>query len=212
MNLHPFISSSKDINDFIIIKIANPDLKFILSQEKFEFNFSIKEIILGPNKLKSGEKLIISNNIIKKQEININTEPNRNQKNNNIINSYSNYLTENDLDSNTGITGFMKKYNPNYSNQLKVIDKVMEKINDNAKRNSRHQSHNNSFAENNTENTENNITQNNKEKDKAKINKNYNSSRENISTNFSQNLINTYEATPSLLKMELKRMEGNYIP
>jgi len=210
LNLHPFISSSKDINDFIIIKIANPDLKFILSQEKFEFNFSIKEIILGPNKLKSGEKLIISNNIIKKQEININTEPNRNQKNNNIINSYSNYLTENDLDSNTGITGFMKKYNPNYSNQLKVIDKVMEKINDNAKRNSRHQSHNNSFTENNTENTENNITQNNKEKDKAKINKNYNSSRENISTNFSQNLINTYEATPSLLKMELKRQKNEF--
>ena len=45
----------------------------------------------------------------------------------------------------------MKKYNPNYSRQLKVIDKAMENIN---KSSNNHQSHNSSFNNTNPENKE----------------------------------------------------------
>ena len=210
LNLYPSIYSAKDIkNEFILIKIINPDLKFILNQEKCEINCGIKNIVVSPNKLKAGEKIIVSNNIIKKQEINVNQESNnkqRNNYNNNILNNYSKFLTENNIESNTGITGFMKKYNPNYSQQLKVIDKAMEKINDSFKKASNHQSHNNSKTEINNDTT----NQENKENEKIKLMKNYNTNRERNHTNFSQNLIRTYEATPSLQKLELNRQKNEF--
>ena len=205
LNLFSPISSNKDINnDYISIKISNPDMKLILCQEKFEINFNIKNIILTPNKLKSGEKLLISNNtnnntINKKTELslNINTEPNsvniKQRNRNNILNTYSNYLTANDIESNIGITGFMKKYNPNYSRQLKVIDKAMENIN----KSNNQQSHNSSFNQsNNQENISNN---------------NYYTNRDSITRgNFSKNIMKTYEAIPSLQKLELNRQKNEF--
>ena len=189
-------------NEFISIKILSPELKLFLSQEKFEFNLSVKMISLSPNKLKSAEKMIITNNTIKKQELNNTTENNNRQrnKNDNLLNNYSNYLTANDIDSNTGITGFMKKYNPNYSKQLKVIDKAMERINT-------QQSHNNSRSEIPTENNESNA---NNDKENIKININSNNNRERNFTNFSKNIMDTYEAIPSLQKMELNRQKNEF--
>ena len=118
LNLYSFISKNNNSNmninnnEYISIKITNPDLKLTLNQEKCEFNLNIKTISLGPNKLKAGEKIIISNNSIKKQEVNIiNSESNerqRNKDNTQILNNYTNYLTENNIDSNIGITGFLK--------------------------------------------------------------------------------------------------------
>ena len=207
LNLHSSLLSKNINNEYIIIKITSPDFKFILNKEKCEFNFSVKTISLGPNKLKAGEKIIIiNNNINKKQELNINNIESNNKRNKNYNNNLINhYLTENDIDSNIGITGFMKKYNPNYSKQLKVIDKAMEKINEVSKKNNQ-QSHNSSRIEiNNTEET------NNEEKEKMKLfNRNYNTHRENNTTNFSQNIIKRYEATPSLQKMELNRQKNEF--
>ena len=206
------INNNKDNNnnDFISVKLINPDFKLTLSQEKFEINFNIKNIILTPNKLKTGEKLLISNNntnnntMNKKQELNlnINTESNNNinnkQRNRNmLINNYTNYLTANDIESNTGITGFMKKYNPNYSHQLKIIDKAMENIN--KTNNYNQQSHNSSFNTN-SNNTQENLSKNN-----------YYTNRENNkNTNFSKNIIKTYEAIPSLQKLELNRQKNEF--
>ena len=214
-NLFSNISSINNINnEFISFKLINPEFKLILSQEKFEINFNIKYIILSPNKLKSGEKLLISNNntnnntINKKQELNlnINTEPNNNNINNikqrnrnNLLNNYTNFLTANDIESNTGITGFMKKYNPNYSHQLKIIDKAMENIS--KMNNNNQQSHNSSF----------NTNSNNNNTQEKLLNNNYYTNRENNkNTNFSKNLIKTYEAIPSLQKLELNRQKNEF--
>ena len=77
LNLYSYVSKNNNNNininnnEYISIKITNPDLKLTLNQEKCEFNLNIKTISLGPNKLKAGEKIIISNNSIKKQEVNI---------------------------------------------------------------------------------------------------------------------------------------------
>ena len=203
LNLYSFIyNRNKNTNnlnntEYISLKITNPDIKLILNQEKFEFILNIKTILLGPNKLKAGEKIIIENNLLKKQETNISTSESshrqRNKINNNIL---TNYLTANDMDSNTGITGFMKKYNPNYTQQLKVIDKAMEKI-------YTQQSHNSSKAEISMEAIE--------EKNKANNdNHNYKTNREKNYTSFSKNIIEKYEASPSLQKMELNRQKNEF--
>ena len=204
LNLYSSISNNKNNNinlnnnEYISIKITNPELKLLLNQEKCEFNLNIKAISLSPNKLKAGEKIIISNNYIKKQEVNIiNSESNerqRNKDNSQILNNYSNYLTENNIDSNIGITGFLKKYNPNYLKQLKVIDKAMEKI-------STQQSHNSSRIE---------INNINNEEETIKSVYNYNTNREGNYTKFSKTIIETYEATPSLQKMELNRQKNEF--
>ena len=133
MNLYPLISDNHS-NEFISIKINNIDTKVALNIDKFEINFFIKNIILGPNKLCMGEKVIISN-INKKREINLNNNYNNKtfNKTNNI--NYQNFLSTEESDSNTGFTGFLKKYNPNYTKQLNIIDKAMEKINTNVKNN-----------------------------------------------------------------------------
>ena len=52
----------------------------------------------------------------------------------------------------------MKKYNPNYSHQLKIIDKAMENIN--KTNNYNQQSHNSSFNTN-SNNTQENLSKNN---------------------------------------------------
>ena len=68
LNLYPFISS-KENNECISIKINNLDSKISLNKDKFDILFTIKTIFLGPNKLYSGEKVIISNNSTKKRDI-----------------------------------------------------------------------------------------------------------------------------------------------
>ena len=67
LNLYPFIAS-KDSTEFINIKIKNLDSKIFLNNDKFELNFNVKDVIFGPSKLNSGEKVIISNNSIKRRK------------------------------------------------------------------------------------------------------------------------------------------------
>ena len=208
-NLYPFISS-KENNEFISTKINNLDLKINLNKQKFDFFFTIKSIVLGPSKLHSGEKVIISNNSLKRKDIqssyinttnNINSYNNKNFDRNTNIN-YNNYLTANDIDSNTGINGLLKKYNPNYAQQLNIIDKAMKKIN---------RSNTTNEAEiNNKENK----NENKNLEDQEMINNNhmkYNSNRENNkSNNFTKNIIQNYEPTPIVQKMELKKQKNEF--
>ena len=110
LNIYPFIFSKKN-NEFVFVKINNFDSKLSLNKDKFEFSFTIKSIILGPNKLNSGEKVIIRKNSMKKNS------------------ELSNVNNSNDVESDKGINGLLQKYNPNYSKQLNFIDKAMKKIN-----------------------------------------------------------------------------------
>ena len=71
LNLHPFISSNYN-DGFICIKINNFDTKINLSKEKIGTNFSVKKIILAPRKLTMGVQVVISNNLMKKRDMNLN--------------------------------------------------------------------------------------------------------------------------------------------
>ena len=191
LNLYPFISS-KDNNEFISIKISNLDCKISVNKEKFDLLFTIKNIILGPNKLNSGEKVIISNNSTKKRDLDLNSTNIPNERNNNI--NYGNYLTSNDIDSNTGINGLLKKYNPNYTQQLNIIDKAMKKLN--------RTNTNEGISDNNKEENA-----NNKNDLKGTKNNNYQKINNN---SFSKNIINNYDPTPSFEKMELKKQKNEF--
>ena len=206
MNLYPFISSKKT-NEFICIKINNIDSKIILNKDRFELNFNVKNIILGPNKLNSGEKVIINS---KRKDIdnnNYNIANSVNSYNNRTIDkinntNYNNYLTANDIDSNTGINGLLKKYNPNYAQQLNIIDNAVKKINQN---------------NNEEEQNKNNDNKNKEEMENDKLNKNnlVNSNRQNHykkinNSSFTKNIIQNYEANPSLQKMELNKQKNEF--
>ena len=192
LNLYPFISS-KDSNNFISIQINNLDSKISLNKDKFDLLFTIKNIILGPNKLNSGEKVFISNNSIKKRDTDLYNTNNNLSINRNNNTNYGNYYTSNDIDSNTGINGLLKKYNPNYTNQLNIIDKAMKKIN--------RTNTNECFSDNNKEENKKN------ENDLKGIKNNYQKINNN---NFSKNIIKNYEPNPSVEKMELKKQKNEF--
>ena len=209
--LHPFITS-KDNNEFISTKFNNLDLKIILNNQKIDLLFSIKNIILGPSKLYSGEKVVISNYSLKKKELDLNytnSTTNTNSYNNrtfdkNININYNNYVAANDIDSNTGINGLLKKYNPNYAQQLNIIDKAMKKI--------KGTNTNEGELNNNKETRQ--LLKDNENKEKELLNNRqmkFNSSRENYrnNSNFTKNIIQNYEPTPVVQKMELKKQKND---
>lgn len=144
INLHP---STQNANlDFISIKINNIDIKIMLSKSKFDLMLNFYSIIIGPNKLSIGEKVFLSSTR-KKKEKEQNPSPYNNY--NNYEESY--YQIINNIEENTGLTGLVNKYNPNYKLKLQIIDEALEKIGRNNK--------NKSFFNYNSNNNNNNESQ-----------------------------------------------------
>ena len=131
INIHPLIKTSN--LDFTSMKIGGIEMKISLMKAQFEFNLNCKSIIVGPSKLSIGEKVFISNTSRKKREQLNNSEISNINSNDYMENNYSKIL--NDIEENTGLTGLMQKYNPNYKLKLKVIDDALEKIGNNRKKN-----------------------------------------------------------------------------
>ena len=205
LNLHPFISSNSN-DAFICIKINNFDSKINLSKDKFDTSFSVKNIILGPSKLAMGEKVVISNNFMKKREMNLNANKYNNKTDRNCNINYNNYLILDDSDSNMGFTGFLKKYNPNYNKQLNIIDKAMESINSNSKKVKDNLTEKNSGHKKQDSNKDNEKDDEDKDK-QSNCNSNY-SRIKNV--NFSKKIIKDYEPTPTLQKMELIKQKNEF--
>ena len=132
INIHP---SAKSVNlDFTSIKIGGVEMKITLMRTQFDFNICCKSIIFGPSKLNIGERVLISNFSRKKREALSNFETsNYNSNNDYMENSYSKILSN--IEENTGLTGLIQKYNPNYKLKLKVIDDALEKIGNTKKKN-----------------------------------------------------------------------------
>ena len=131
INIHPLIKTSN--LDFTSMKMGGIEMKISLMKTQFEFNLNCKSIIVGPSKLSIGEKVFISNTSRKKREQLNNSEISNINSNDYMENNYSKIL--NDIEENTGLTGLMQKYNPNYKLKLKVIDDALEKIGNNRKKN-----------------------------------------------------------------------------
>jgi len=133
INLHPSIKTSN--LDFTSMKIGGIEIKISLIKTQFDFSLNCKSIIFGPSKLNIGEKVYISNTSRKKREQLLNNTQISNYNSNNYMeNTYSKIL--NNIEENTGLSGLIQKYNPNYKMKLKVIDDALEKIGNSRKKNS----------------------------------------------------------------------------
>ena len=128
INLHP---CHKNPNiDYICIKINNIDIKLSLLKTKFDFLFCCNSISLAPSKLSEAEKVYISSFRKKRESLNTNNNINIQQNNNYLYeDNYSQII--NNIEENTGLTGLVNKYNPNYKLKLKIIDEALEKIGNN---------------------------------------------------------------------------------
>ena len=129
INLH---SSIKNKNlDFISIKMNKIEIKISLLKTQLDFDITCKSIIFGPNKLIEGEKVIINNNSIKKKGQQMNNLQSNFNRNEFYENSFSRILDN--IEENTGLSGLVQKYNPNYKLKVKVIDEALEKIGNDSK-------------------------------------------------------------------------------
>ena len=128
INLHPCHKNPN--SDYICIKINNIEIKLSLLKTKFDFLFCCNSISLAPSKLSEAEKVYISSFRKKRESLNTNNNINIQQNNNYLYeDNYSQII--NNIEENTGLTGLVNKYNPNYKLKLKIIDEALEKIGNN---------------------------------------------------------------------------------
>ena len=122
INLHP--CNNNPNLEFMSIKINNIEAKINLIKTKFDFLLSCNSIIIAPSKLSEGEKVYISSSRKKREQQNINSNI---PLNDNIFeDNYTQII--NNIEENTGLTGLVNKYNPNYKMRLRIIDEAIEKI------------------------------------------------------------------------------------
>ena len=225
INIHTSVKTKN--NDYMSVKIGGFNTKINSSQNQFDFNVNIKHLIVSPNKIIRGESVLINSNIRKKeQNLNINNSKYNNEQNR-IIPLY-------DIEENTGLVGLVKKYNPNYEQKIKIIDNALDKISIRSRAESRAVSEVD-FSEfapkfNGLKNN-NNINNSNKKEynynfsnqiitDKQrspfklissnKNNYNYNNYQMPKNNSFAKQIISTYEATPIIQKMELKKQKNEF--
>ena len=125
LNVNLYSPLSGNAHDYISLSVAGIEVKIRLTGEKFDFNFKIKTIDLGPSNLNMGQRVIIQPKSYRKAI----PEQNMTSINSNI--PYGNLSTYNYVslpNSNLGsrITGLIKKYNPDHEQKIKVIDEALE--------------------------------------------------------------------------------------
>ena len=220
MNLNIHSSINQPNKEYISLNANGIEVKINLSQNQFDINSSIKSLTIFPNNVIVGDKLIINTNYRKREQISDNMS---NNEQNRIAPMY-------DIDENTGLVGLVKKYNPNYDQKIKMIDNALDKIIPKSKMGSRAPSeadfsefeNNYKFKNNNTykvDDTNSNFIKfnnnnNNNQRSPFKLASNTNSKFNftQIPKNFSfaKQIISTYEGTPIIQKMELKKQKNEF--
>ena len=130
INMHPSINRNVDIKNSIIINFSGLEMKMELSNSQFNFNLGLASLDIGPSDRIFAERVILCptsyrENLDKKNDDNL-------MPNNNLIITPGN---DNDVNSandtekrEAGLTGLMKKYNPNYETKMKIIDDALSQI------------------------------------------------------------------------------------
>ena len=130
INMHPSINRNVDIKNSIIVNFSGVELKINLSPEQFNFNLGLGSVDIGPSDRILTERVILCptsyrQNISNKDKDNI-------RPNDNLIitpGNDSDINSANDIEKReAGLTGLMKKYNPNYEQKIKIIDEAISKV------------------------------------------------------------------------------------
>ena len=132
INLHPSLNRNIDINNNIVINFSGIDIKIGISPEQFNFNLGLQTIDIGTRELIYGERVILCPTSYRTNLLN----QDKGIYNSNII------ITPTDNNINTiheqqkreaGLTGLIKKFNPNHEEKIKIIDDALSKIGDEPK-------------------------------------------------------------------------------
>ena len=227
INLHPLIKSQT--LDFTSMRIGGIEIKIILLKAQFDLGITCKSIIFGPNKLNFGEKVFISNSSRKKKEQMNNIQLNYGT-NDYLENSYSQILTN--IEENTGLSGLIQKYNPNYKLKLKIIDEAIEKIGNKHKMDQKDNFNESEISMINSykyESSQYNDIVNSSNLNDSKIGSNDFFIKMNTSkvtetkplgkrkhyimkrnSSFANNILSNFDGTPQMQKIELKRQKNNF--
>ena len=134
LNLHPSLNRSVDINNKILVNFAGIEMKIEVSQEQFNFNLGLLSIDIGPSDIIHGERVILcptSHRTIFTNQ--------KNDVNNSNLMIISNSSTINTLieekNKRAGLTGLLKKFNPNHEEKIKIIEDALSKVGDEPKYN-----------------------------------------------------------------------------
>ena len=182
INLHPLNKNQN--SDFICIKLSNIEAKTTLLKSKFDFIISADSFIIAPNELSIGEKVYLSSLRKKREQESLNMNvPNININNNFFLYEDNYNQIINNIEENTGLTGLVNKYNPNYKLKLRIIDEAIEKIgNNNPKLKKK-----NSFGESEYSALNTNNINNNKKQSSININLNNINDKDSIFNNNEMN-------------------------
>ena len=123
VNLHSPLSENNQ--EYISLSINGIEIKIKLTKEKFDLNFKIKTIDLGPSNLNIGQRVIIQPKSYRKAI----PEQNMTSLNSKIpygnLSTY-NYVSLPNSDLGSRLTGLIKKYNPKHEEKIKKIDEALE--------------------------------------------------------------------------------------
>ena len=129
INMHPSINRNVDIKNSIIINFSGIELKLGLSPDQFNFNLGLGSLDIGPSDRIYAERIILCPTSYRE---NISNKDNENvMPNNNLIITPGNddiNLVNISEKKEAGLTGLMKKYNPNYESKIKIIDDALSRI------------------------------------------------------------------------------------
>ena len=132
INIHPSLNRNIDLNNNIVINTQGIEIKIQISSEQFNFNFGVNSLDIGQKDIIYGERIILCPTSYRTD----------NTTNQSLANSKSNifYTPTNNLSSlyeaekrEAGLSGLLKKFNPNHEVKIKIIDDALSKVGDEPK-------------------------------------------------------------------------------
>ena len=125
INLRMYPNLEGKEHDYISFTVNGIEIKIQLSEDKFEFNYKVKTIDLGPSNLTMGERVILQPKSYRKSLPAQNMTSLKSNIPYSNLSTY-NYVTLPNSELGSGISGLIKKYNPYHEEQIKVIDEALE--------------------------------------------------------------------------------------
>ena len=127
INLHPSLNRDIDLNNNIVINTFGIEIKIEISPEQFNFNFGITSLDIGQKDIIYGERIILCPTSYRS---NINNRDLGSSSNSFIITQNNNTINEihEEEKRQAGISGLIKRYNPNHEEKLKIIGEALEKV------------------------------------------------------------------------------------
>ena len=132
INIHPSLNRNIDLNNNIIINFAGFEIKIDISPEQFNFNLGLNSLDIGLKDKISGERVIICPTSYRTTEI---FPQNLGVSKSIILNPNANNITSihEEEKREAGITGLIRKFNPNHEEKVKIINEALNKVGDEPK-------------------------------------------------------------------------------